>query len=171
MTEARIAVRAFRPDDADAVAQAIVDSSIHHVSLEPKRYEVLDAAKVAAMYRAGTQHPAGVRSIERATLVAELDGSVVGVVDTHVVFPEGAHQRFRYGLLAEVAVVAGARRHGVGEALVRAAEAWARERDCVYTVLDYNAYNDDAGRFYRDRLGYQSAGMIVVKDLREAPPD
>jgi GNAT superfamily N-acetyltransferase len=171
VSDARITVRAFRPADADAVARAIVDSSKHHVSLEPKRYEVLDKATVAAMYRAGRQHPPGVRSIERATLVAELDGAVVGVVDTHVIVPEGAHRRLRYGLLAEVAVAAPARRRGVGEALVRAAEVWAREHECVYTVLDYNAYNDDAGRFYRERLGYQPAGMIVAKDLREAPPD
>lgn len=171
MIEAGIVVRPFRADDADAVAQAIVDSSLHHVSLEPKRYEVLDGTAVAAMYSAGRQHPPGVPANERATLVAELDGSVVGVVDAHVVVPEGAHRRYRYGLLAEVAVTARARRRGVGEALVRAAEAWARERGCQYTVLDYNARNDDAGRFYRERLGYQSAGMIVVKDLREARGD
>ena len=50
-------------------------------------------------------------------------------------------------------------------ALVTAAEAWARERGCTYAVLDYNARNVDAGRFYRDRLGYRSAGEIVLKKL------
>ena len=42
-----IEVRPFDPaTDADEVAQAIVDSSIWHVSLEPERYRVLDAAEV-----------------------------------------------------------------------------------------------------------------------------
>jgi hypothetical protein len=46
-----------------------------------------------------------------------------------------------------------------------AAETWARERGCAYTVLDYNARNADAARFYRDRLGYWPAGEIVLKKL------
>jgi GNAT superfamily N-acetyltransferase len=151
--------------DADAVAQALVDSSIWHVDLEPERYQVLDAATVAADYRLGRQHPPGVRPDEQATLVAEIDGKVVGVANLRVVYPGGAHQALRYGEIAELAVAAHARGRGVGSTLVTAAETWARERDCAYTVLDYNARNVDAGRFYRDRLGYRSAGEIVLKKL------
>jgi GNAT superfamily N-acetyltransferase len=161
-----IMVRSFDPaTDADGVAQAIVDSSIWHVGLEPERYRVLDAAEVAADYRRGRQHRPGARLDEVATLVAELDGRVVGVADLRVVYPGGAHQALRYGEVAELAVAAHARGRGVGSALVAAAETWARERDCAYAVLDYNALNIDAGRFYRDRLGYRAAGEIVVKKL------
>jgi GNAT superfamily N-acetyltransferase len=161
-----IEVRPFDPaTDADAVAQAIVDSSIWHVGLEPERYRVLDAATVAADYRNGRQHRVGAKRDEQATLVAELDGQVVGAVDLRVVYPAGAHRLLRYGEIAELAVAAHARRKGVGAALVAAAETWARERECAYTVLDYNARNLDAGRFYRDRLGYSSAGEIVLKKL------
>jgi GNAT superfamily N-acetyltransferase len=161
-----IEVRPFDPaTDADAVAQAIVDSSIWHVGLEPERYQVLDPATVADDYRHGRQHRTGGNPDEQATLVAELAGQVVGVADLRVVYPAGAHQALRYGEIAELAVATHARRHGVGTALVAAAEAWARERDCAYAVLDYNAYNSDAGRFYRDRLGYRPAGEIVLKKL------
>jgi GNAT superfamily N-acetyltransferase len=151
--------------DADAVAQAIVDSSIWHAGLEPERYRVLHGATVADDYRNGRQHRAGGKPDEQATLVAELDGRVVGVADLRVVYPAGAHQLLRYGEIAELAVAAHARSKGVGTALVAAAEEWARERGCVYTVLDYDARNLDAGRFYRDRLGYSSAGEIVLKKL------
>jgi GNAT superfamily N-acetyltransferase len=65
----------------------------------------------------------------------------------------------------EHADAATARRRGVGAALLAAAEAWARDRGCVYVVLDYNARNADAGRFYRDRMGYRPAGEIVLKEL------
>jgi GNAT superfamily N-acetyltransferase len=164
-----ITVRALRPGDAADVAQAIVDSSIHHVALEPERYAVLDAATVAARYASGVQHPRGVPADERASLVAEVDGRVVGVVDIHVARPEGAHRPERYGFIEELAVAAPARSRGAGAALLRAAEAWAREHDCAYTALDYNARNDGAARFYRDRMGYRPAGVIVIRDLREPP--
>jgi GNAT superfamily N-acetyltransferase len=160
-----IEVRPFETADADAVATAIVDSSIHHTALEPDRYRVLDAGSVAATYRAGLQHPGGQPADETATFVAELDGRVVGVVDIHVARPGGAHQPRTYGYVPELAVIADARRQGVGEALMVAAEDWARARGCGWTVLDYNAHNVDAGRFYRDRLGYRPAGQIVIKDL------
>jgi GNAT superfamily N-acetyltransferase len=97
--------------------------------------------------------------------VAELDGRVVGVLDIHVARPAGAHQPRLYGYVPEVAVTADARGRGVGTALMTAAEEWARRNGCAWTVLDYNAHNADAGRFYRDRLGYRPAGQIVIKDL------
>jgi GNAT superfamily N-acetyltransferase len=161
-----IEVRPFDPStDADEVAQAIVDSSIWHVGLDPERYRVLEAADVAADYRHGRQHRPAARPDEFITLVAELDGRVVGVADLRVVYPGGAHQGLRYGEIAELAVAAHARGCGVGSALVAAAETWARERGCTYTVLDYNARNVDARRFYRERLGYRPAGEIVLKKL------
>lgn len=161
-----ITVRPFEPRDADAVAAALVDSSIHHVGLEPERYEALDPETVAARYRRGDQHPGDVVTAERATFVAELDGAVVGVVDVRVVRPEGAHRPYRYGYVPELAVAARARRRGVGARLLAAAEDWARRTDCAYTVLDYNVRNVDAARFYLEQQGYRPAGMIVVKDLR-----
>ena len=160
-----IEVRPFESADAEAVAVAIVDSSIQHTALEPDRYRVLDPASVAAAYRAGLQHPAGQAADEAATLVAALDGRVVAVLDIHVARPAGAHQPRLYGYVSELAVAADARRHGVGAALMTAAEDWARRHGCGWTVLDYNAHNVDAERFYVDRLGYRPAGQIVIKDL------
>lgn len=167
MTAPAIVVRDFHPDDAAAVARALVDSSIHHTELEPERYVVLDAESLAARYRAGQQHPRGVPSDERASFVAEVDGVVVGIVDVHVATPQGAHRPDRYGFVAELAIAAPARGRGAGEALLRAAEDWARAHECAYTVLDYNARNERAGRFYGERMGYRPAGVIVIKDLRQ----
>ena len=161
-----IVIRPIEPErDADAVAEALVDSSIHHNSLEPERYAVLDPATVAEDYRRGRQHPSGTPPAERAPLVAELDGRVVGVVDVRVAHPGGSHRPLWYGYVAEIAVAATARRRGVGAELLRAAEAWAREHSCTYAVLDFNTHNDDARRFYRDRMGYRPAGEIVLKEL------
>lgn len=169
MTGPTIKVRDFHPDDAAAVARALVDSSIHHADLEPERYEILDPGRLAARYLAGQQHPRGVPVDERASLVAEVDGVVVGILDVHVATPVGAHRPDRYGFVAELAVAAPARGRGAGAALLRAAEEWARAHDCAYTVLDYNARNERADRFYRQRMGYRPAGVIVIKDIRQAP--
>ena len=161
-----IAVRLIDPArDAEEVAVAIVDSSRHHVALEPERYEVLDPADVAEDYRRGRQHPSGTPPGASATLVAELDGRVVGVVDVRIARPGGAHRPLRYGYVAELAVAEASRRHGVGSALLLAAEDWSRANGCAYAVLDYNVRNVDARRFYGDRLGYRPAGEIVVKEL------
>jgi GNAT superfamily N-acetyltransferase len=161
-----ITVRPFDPDrDAEAIAEAIVDSSRHHTALEPERYHVLDREAVAEVYRRGRQQPGGIAADEQATLVAELDGRVVGIVDVRIAHPGGAHRPLRYAYIPEVAVAEPARSRGVGSALVRAAEAWARDAGCVWIALDYNARNFDAGRFYRERLGYRPAGEIVVKEL------
>jgi GNAT superfamily N-acetyltransferase len=116
-----IEVRSFDPaTDADEVAQAIVDSSIWHVGLEPDRYRVLEPADVAADYRHGRQHRPASRPDEVAAVVAELDGRLVRVADLRVVYPGGAHQGLRYGEIAELAVAAHARGRGVGSALVAA---------------------------------------------------
>jgi GNAT superfamily N-acetyltransferase len=161
-----IAVRPFDPDrDADGVAAALVDSSVYHSSLEPERYHVLDRDAIAEEYRRGRQHPATTPATDRATLVAELDGRVVGVVDIRLAHPGGSHKPLGYGYVAELAVATAARRRGVGTALLGAAEDWSRAHGCVYSVLDYNVHNNDAERFYHGRMGYRPAGKIVIKDL------
>jgi hypothetical protein len=93
-----IEIRSFDPGrDAEAVAAALVDSSIHHAGLEPERYGILDPLAVAEDYRAGRQHPTGVPPGERTTLVGELDGLVAGVIDVRIAYPGGSHRRLRYG--------------------------------------------------------------------------
>ena len=160
-----IVVRAFEPErDDEAVAEALVDSSIQHADLEPARYRVLDRDLVAKTYRHGRQHPSGPPD-DCVTLVAELDGRVAGVIDVHVAHPGGAHKPLRYGYVAELAVAARDRDRGVGAALLAAGEEWSRSRGCSYAVLDFNIHNVNAERFYRERMGYRPAGSIVIKDL------
>lgn len=45
------------------------------------------------------------------------------------------------------------RRQGLGKALLRAAEMWAQEKDCVLIRLHSNIIREGAHRFYQD-LGY-----------------
>jgi len=85
--------------------------------------------------------------------VALLDGRVVGYALT--LFRAGT----ALARLYSIAVDPGARGHGLGEALLRAAEAAALDRDCVLLRLEVNPDNAAAVALYK-RLGYRPFAHI-----------
>jgi GNAT superfamily N-acetyltransferase len=97
----------------------------------------------------------GVASGDRALLVAEDAQGVCGTVQLIFDLPENQPHRAD---LAKMLVHRRARRQGLGAALVRAAEATAR--DCGKTLLVLDAVTDgDAARLYA-RLGWVRVGDI-----------
>ena len=68
------------------------------------------------------------------------------------------------GHVADLAVVQDARRMGVGSALMRAGEAWARERGFPVLSLDLWATNERARAFYQ-ALGYSAESLSLFKRL------
>jgi aminoglycoside 6'-N-acetyltransferase I len=58
------------------------------------------------------------------------------------------------------------RRQGVGQALVEAAEAWARSKGCRQMASDAELWNTDSHQAH-GALGYQETGRLVLfkKDL------
>lgn len=98
---------------------------------------------------------AGVDARERALLVAEDAQGVCGTVQLIFDLPENQPHRAD---LAKMLVHRRARRQGLGEALIRAAEQTAR--DCGKTLLVLDAVTDgDAARLYA-RLGWVRVGDI-----------
>ncbi len=93
---------------------------------------------------------------ERIILVAEEDGTgeVVGTVQVILTAPENQPHR---GEIAKMLVHRRARRRGVAEALMRAAETAALAAGKSLLVLDTSS--GDAERVY-DRLGWQRVGII-----------
>lgn len=97
----------------------------------------------------------GVAAGERALLVAEDAQGVCGTVQLVLDQPENQPHRAD---LSKMLVHRRARRHGVGAALVRAAEATARE--CGKTLLVLDAVTaGDAARLY-ERQGWVRVGDI-----------
>ena len=147
------------PADADALADVYRSSAAHHARLRPDRYRVPDRAAAAGRYR---DRPAGA-----TTVVAEVGGAVVGAAVVRILpLPSDA------GMLSpvrsasiDVAVLDGYRGRGIGERLMRAAEAVARERGAARVLLDVAAGNERALRFYQDRLGYRPFGVLLEADL------
>jgi ribosomal protein S18 acetylase RimI-like enzyme len=93
---------------------------------------------------------------DRIVLVAEdlETGAVVGTVQVILAAPENQPHR---GEISKMLVHRAARRRGVAEALMRAAEVAGREAGKTLLVLD--TASDSAERLY-DRLGWQRVGVI-----------
>jgi ribosomal protein S18 acetylase RimI-like enzyme len=66
--------------------------------------------------------------------------------------------------VADLAVTAAARRSGVGKALMKAAAAWARNRDLEILSLDVWSTNHRARAFYGG-LGYSIESLSLAKRL------
>ena len=99
---------------------------------------------------------AGVRSGERALLIAEdRDGTIAGTVQLVLDQPENQPHRAD---LAKMLVHRRARRRGLGEQLMHAAQALARDCGKTLLVLD-TVTGGDAERLYT-RLGWQRVGVI-----------
>ena len=99
----------------------------------------------------------GVAAGDRLLFVAEEAGSgeIVGTVQVVFAWPENQPHRAD---VAKMLVHRRARRQGLGEALMRAAEATARECGRTLLVLD-TVTGGDAERLY-ERLGWQRVGAV-----------
>jgi len=95
-------------------------------------------------------------------LIAEDAGRPAGFafVERHTDYFSGE----RHGHLGMLAVTEAAEGHGVGAALLRAAEAWTREQG--YTKLTLNVFEGNArARRAYERAGYQVETLRYVKGL------
>jgi GNAT superfamily N-acetyltransferase len=92
---------------------------------------------------------------ERALLIAEQGGEIVGTVQLVWNLPENQPHRAD---VAKMLVHRRARRAGFGAALMQAAEQTARDQGKTLLVLD-TVSGGDAARLY-ERLGWQRCGEI-----------
>ena len=133
----------------DALAAVLIDCVQAGASVSFLHPLPLDKAQ--AFWR---QVAGGVQRGERALLVAEDAAGIVGTVQLVLDQPENQPHRAD---LSKMLVLQRARRRGIGEALMRAAEDVAR--GCAKTLLVLDTASDDAARLYA-RLGWQCLGVI-----------
>jgi GNAT superfamily N-acetyltransferase len=97
-----------------------------------------------------------------ATLVAEVDGEVVGMIGLQRGW---AYEHDRPFVRILALVVSGRMRgRGVGARLVADAEAWARGHDAYAVHLTTSLHRDEAHRFY-ERLGFERTGWRYVRRM------
>jgi len=101
---------------------------------------------------------------ERRTLalVAEHEGTVVGLITAH--FVAAIHADEPLALLTALVVHDGTRGHGVGRALVGRAELWARTLGALRLSVLTATHRQEAHRFY-EHLGYVKTGVRFTKTL------
>ena len=104
------------------------------------------------------------RQLGNVTLVAELDGEVVGVVDMEYHQRLGDHRP--QARVNDVVVTERVRGAGVGTALLRRAEELARKRGCFRMALVTASWREASLAFYR-REGWHDYGAWVVKPLAD----
>ena len=139
-------------DDAqiDALADVLIDCVEGGASVS--FMHPLSRDRAVAFWRRVAQ---GVAAGERALLVAEDAQGLCGTVQLVLDQPENQPHRAD---LSKMLVHRRARRQGLGAALMRAAEATARE--CGKTLLVLDAVTDgEAERLY-ERLGWERVGVI-----------
>lgn len=127
-------LRAYRPADLDTlfeIDQACFPPGISYSREELRRF---------VAFREG------------ATWVAEDGREIIGFLIAH-------RQPGRVGHIVTIDVRQGARRGGVGRALMQAAEDWARANDLRLVYLETAEDNRTAQEFYRT-LGYQKVERI-----------
>ena len=149
-----VSTRLVRREEAAALVPALADILVDCVTggASVRCMLPLDRER-AALFR--NKAAEGVEKGERLLVVAFDDGEVVGTVQVVLALPENQPPR---GDVAKMLVHRRARRRGLGSALMRAAEATARE--CGKTLLVLDAVTGgDAARLY-ERLGWVRVGDI-----------
>jgi GNAT superfamily N-acetyltransferase len=103
-----------------------------------------------------------IAQIATVTLVASLNGELVGVIDMEYHQRLGDHRP--QARVHDLVVTDRARGRGVGAALLRRAEELARKRGCFRMALVTAAWRDQTIAFY-EREGFQDYGRWFVKPL------
>jgi ribosomal protein S18 acetylase RimI-like enzyme len=96
-------------------------------------------------------------------LVAERGGEIIGSLVLVIVPNLGRHGR-PYAILENIVVDAVQRSSGIGEAMVRHANALAQQAGCYKVALTSRTHRTDAHRFY-ERLGFRAASVGFRIDL------
>jgi ribosomal protein S18 acetylase RimI-like enzyme len=142
-------VHALDEAQVDALADVLIDCVEGGASVS--FMHPLSRARAAAFWRRVGQ---GVAAGERALLIAEDARGLCGTVQLVLDQPENQPHRAE---LSKMLVHRRARRQGLGAALMRAAEAAARE--CGKTLLVLDTANEEAERLY-ERLGWVRVGVV-----------
>jgi ribosomal protein S18 acetylase RimI-like enzyme len=167
VSEAYPSTTTIRPaltEDAEDIARMFMESAEYHARLDPERYAVPAFETISARYREGRQHePVGGEGI---TLVAEVDGEIVGFIDAGLErSPDLMHRGILYCHVAEIAVSVRHQDQGIGGLLLQTVEDWGRKMGAAFASLEFHTENKRAGLFYQKRMGYHSASITAIKRL------
>lgn len=163
--EPAFVIRSATPDDEPAMIEIQHSSAVHHATIDPDRWRMQSLEEGARSRRYWHE-----RQPRSEGLVAVADGEVVGMLELFLKRPHNltGAQIPRVKADLGIAVAPGWRGRGVGTALMRAAEDWARAHGAERMVLDLNSANAGALRLY-ERLGYTVHSLDMDKRIEPDP--
>ncbi len=100
-------------------------------------------------------------------LVAEGSGRVLGFAEIYLRHPEPKNLAVvpkLYAGLQSLSVTEAFRHQGIGNQLLKAAEAWARDHDAIELRLDIWEFSEGPLGFY-EKSGYRTYRRALVKNL------
>ncbi len=162
-------IRLARKGDGPGIARCWEDAGRHYIEVDPSRYQVPEESGLAAWF----EHSLARRDPDRTVFVAEEEeGGIGGFLACHLErpVPEPWRQLQRDFALTRffidaIAVAQPLRRQGLGEQLMRAAEAWAQERGAAVAFVDSFVAGPSAVPFYERRMGYERRSIRFEKRL------
>ena len=140
----QISIRAARLEDATALSELLAELGFPTPA-------AITAERLDAMARAS-----------ELVFVAVRDETVLGLVTVHIT--PVLHRSAPVGRLTALVVYQCARRQGIGQALVEAAEAALASEGCELVEVTSNKQLTDAHAFY-ERLGYDATSLRFQKSL------
>jgi ribosomal protein S18 acetylase RimI-like enzyme len=158
-TRAAVRVRPATPEDLSVVVDLRLALVIEHAE-----NIIYGRTRRDMRARARQLYLSQLRSPREVTLLAERDGTVVGILRC---IDSAGHPLLhpdRYGYISSVYVRPAARRHGVVRALMGAAERWCRERGLDELRL-HNAADNPLSNATWEALGFEVAEHLRVRRL------
>ena len=158
-------IRAATPSDADALGRMGAALARLHHELDRTRFMLPD--DIEAGYRWWLQKE--MENPQAVVVVAEQDGAVVGYGYGRLEGQDWNRLLDRHGELVDLWVEPGARRGGIGAALVERTAAEMVERGAPRIVLATATPNVTAQRLFA-RLGFRSTMIEMTRDVDAAAP-
>ena len=155
-----VTIRPATVEDAGALADIYQASAAHHIRLDPSLYSTPDYNALKERYRQRLPLPE-----DQEILVAEVDGQVVGWIELHLRPATGEPRMMREMVSVEtdIAVLPEHRGHGIGSRLVEEGEKWGSAKGAQLVTLEAHVANLDAIRFYQERHGFRTTGILLMK--------
>jgi GNAT superfamily N-acetyltransferase len=159
-------IRRAEARDLDAVCRLYVAFHEFHVRGVPTRLATL--GDPATFDCATLVHTLAhlVAKPEAVLLVAEVDQDIVGLAEVYVRHDVGdpPKLRYRYGYVQSLMVGESARGHGIGTALMTAAEHWAKSQGASEMRLETWEFPAGPLPFY-EAAGYHTLRRVLVRPL------
>lgn len=164
-----VSIRAPRRADAPSLARIWVDTCAYYAEMDADAFQVPDPDGLVEWFESLLERPP---QDDHLNIVAEIGQDVVGSLDAKILEPLETADRQMLRELGEprlyiqALVVDRAHwRRGVGTALMRAAEDWARQRGATRAALDTYMRSPVSVPFYERRMGYSRRSITLHKRL------